>query len=53
MRGKLESRILRVRTLSATHIPIPYGCLSAVGIVIALLAILAVSSFAIGIAILR
>jgi len=53
MKGKIESGILQVRPQCASHIPIPYGCLSVVAIILAVLATLAASSLAIGIAILK
>jgi hypothetical protein len=53
MSGKVESRVMQVKSQAVSSIPIPYGCLTVIGIVLATLALLTVSSFAVGMAMLK
>jgi hypothetical protein len=53
MSGKVDSRIMQVKSQAVSNIPIPYGCMSVIGMFLAAFALLAVSSFAVGRAILK
>jgi hypothetical protein len=53
MSRKVESQIMQVKSQAVSNIPIPYGCMGIIGIVLTVLALLAISSFAVGMAILK
>jgi hypothetical protein len=53
MSDKRERQMLKITHGYASHIPIPYGCLSLVALILGALTTLALSSVAIGIAILN
>ncbi len=53
MKGDLERRIFRSARAFTNHIPIPYGCLTIIALLLGVLMTVVFSSVAIGIAILR
>jgi len=53
MKGDRESGIVATIRAFTSHVPIPYGCLSIVTLLLGALLTLVFSSIAIGIAILR
>jgi hypothetical protein len=53
MSGGHEQEIAKITKPFASHIPIPYGCLTLLALILGALTTLVVSSLAIGIAILK
>jgi hypothetical protein len=53
MSRSYESQIARATHQYASHIPIPYGCMSLIALILGALATAVFSSLAIGIAILK
>jgi hypothetical protein len=53
MSDKRERDMVKIARSYASHIPMPYGCLSVVALILGAVATLILSSLAIGIAILK